>query len=128
MRDHFISLTWGGQSLTNEQEMVAQRVAVLLLRQEGKRDSIDFDHFLIAGRVTHLGFKILAGVRGHAFHADFGEVRKERWFSDFIIRKGAEETLLKGDDIGQFVVEDRRTNERSVVDPTYTGVTEDVLL
>lgn len=124
--DGFVSINWGGKSLTPEEQLVMVKVAALLLKDDRKRSSVDFTHELIDGRLTHESSGIFVTVVGNFFRAELGEVDGRPWYHEFLLMRGLENSILEND-VNIYYVSGSQEDVH-LVDPKLTKVTSVSLL
>lgn len=120
----YLNISWTAQALSAEQIFVLRNIAVLYLKGDRRKSTVNFSHFLVEGQLTCKSEGLFVTMVGTFFHADLGLVNGERWTVDFLIPKGAEQLEIDPDDV---VMTGRHAPDGSVqhrvLDQTLTGVT-----
>lgn len=121
----FLNIAWTAQPLSAEQIFVLRNIAVIYLKGDYRRSTVDFTHELIEGRLTCKSEGLFVTFAGTFFHADLGLVNGERWTVDFLIPRGAETIEL---DPNQVVIGGRFKSDGSTdarqIDRSLTGATD----
>ena len=125
MFQKYLNIAWTAQPLSAEQIFVLRNIAVIYLKGDHKRKTVNFTHELIEGKLTCKSEGLFVTFVGTFFHADLGLVNGERWSVDFLIPRGAETIELDPNQvvIGGRFKPDGSTDERQI-DRSLTGTTE----
>jgi hypothetical protein len=127
--DGLIFMNWTVAPLSPEQQSVMRNVAALFLRREDQSvDHVDFDHFLLEGRLYRKSKGLFVTMAGTFFHADLGTHRGVKWTSDFLLRAGAERIPFDDPAFNVLFKTTHSGTEQLTVDSTFTGVSDATLL
>ena len=90
---HIAALKLTG-SLTSEQLMVLQQVAVTYLRHQDRNIIMAFKHALCDGVIVRKKETVVWGIAGTIFYADLGPDKGARRTCEFLLPRGVEEFPL----------------------------------
>lgn len=95
----YLNIAWTAQALSAEQIFVLRNIAVLYLKGDRRKKTVNFSHEMVEGQLTCKSEGLFVTFVGTFFHADLGHYRGERWTVDFLIPKGAEHLEINPNDV-----------------------------
>jgi len=125
----YLNIAWTAQALSAEQIFVLRNIAVIYLKGDRRRETVNFSHEMVEGRLTCKSKGLFVTFVGTFFHADLGLVGGERWTVDFFIPARSEHIEIDP----KTVVMTGKHNpdgsfESGTLDQTHTQVSEVSLL